>query len=116
MRYTSDQIHAIEAGEKAISPRDMAEQAQLRGDAFRPTYIDDFATHRPLIDKPPRLAIDDAEAATKPKPKPLPGIVYSSDETSQSRRWIAKHFDKSWAGENATKETLVIAKEEEVQA
>ncbi len=84
MRYTPEQMKVIEAGEAAISPRDLAKQGRLRGDAFRPTYMDDFATLRPLIDKPIRLAIDDAqEQATQTrksksdKKLAIPGVKYS---------------------------------------
>ncbi|TKA62462.1 hypothetical protein B0A55_10911 [Friedmanniomyces simplex] len=82
MRYTPEQMKVIEAGEAAISPRDTAKQGRLRGDAFRPAYMDDFATLRPLVDKPIRLAIDDAQQATqsskeKVKKLPLPGVKYS---------------------------------------
>nr|POE72290.1 37s ribosomal protein s5, mitochondrial [Quercus suber] len=50
MRYTPEQMKVIEAGEKAVSVRDMVEQGRLRSDAFRPTYIDDFSTLRPVLD------------------------------------------------------------------
>nr|POE74038.1 putative 37s ribosomal protein s5, mitochondrial [Quercus suber] len=50
MRYTPEQMEIIEAGEKAVSARDMVEQGRLRNDAFRPTYIDDFSTLRPVLD------------------------------------------------------------------
>ena len=81
MRYTPEQMKIIEAGEAAISARDMVTQGKLRGDAFRPTYMDDFATLRPLLDKPARLAIDDVEAPQKKqKLQKLPGLQYSSDE------------------------------------
>ncbi|TKA38713.1 hypothetical protein B0A54_08676 [Friedmanniomyces endolithicus] len=84
MRYTPEQMKVIEAGEAAISPRDLAKQGRLRGDAFRPTYMDDFATLRPLVDKPMRLAIDDAQEQTtqtrkirSDKKLAIPGVKYS---------------------------------------
>jgi small subunit ribosomal protein S5 len=86
-RYTPEQMKAIEAGEAAISPRHLAEQGRLRGDAFRPTYIDDFATLRPTVDKPIRLAADEAKAlaeqessARKGKKAKIPGTSYASEE------------------------------------
>ncbi|KAK3678141.1 28S ribosomal protein S5, mitochondrial [Recurvomyces mirabilis] len=85
-RYTPEQMAAIEAGEAAINPRDMAEQGRLRGDAFRPTYIDDFATIRPTVDKPIRIAIDDAAAqqdqdrSRRAKKQKIPGTSYASEE------------------------------------
>lgn len=86
MRYTPEQMRILEEGENAINPRDMVEQGRLRGDAFRPTYIDDFATVRPLVDKPARLAVDDAhaektaKAREKESPKlRIPGVQFGSD-------------------------------------
>ncbi|KAK5742831.1 28S ribosomal protein S5, mitochondrial [Elasticomyces elasticus] len=88
MRYTPEQMKVIEAGEAAINPLDMAEQGRLRGDAFRPTYMDDFATMRPLVDKEIRMAVDDAQAQVDAqavkgkagKKLPLPGVKYGADE------------------------------------
>ncbi|KAK3645194.1 28S ribosomal protein S5, mitochondrial [Elasticomyces elasticus] len=88
MRYTPEQMKVIEAGEAAINPLDMAEQGRLRGDAFRPTYMDDFATMRPLVDKEIRMAVDDAQAQVDSQPVkgkagkklPLPGVKYGADE------------------------------------
>ena len=53
-RYTPAQLAAIEAGEAAIDPQDLADQGELRTDPFAFKYIDDFSTIRPLIDKPIR--------------------------------------------------------------
>ena len=53
-KYTPGQIAAIEAGEAAIDPKDLAQQATLRDDTFSFEYYDDFATIRPVIDKPVR--------------------------------------------------------------
>jgi len=87
MRYTPEQMQIIRAGERAISRKDLVEQGRLRGDAFRPTYIDDFATIRPLVDKPVRLALDDAQASLqkkesgdKTKKLRIPGVQYSNEE------------------------------------
>lgn len=86
MRYTPEQMQVIEEGEKAVSARDMVEQGRLRGDAFRPTYIDDFSTLRPLVDKPARLALDEAQQETHEakgrsheKKLRIPGVQYGSD-------------------------------------
>lgn len=83
MRYTPEQMKVIEAGEEAISATDMIKQGRLRSDAFRPTYIDDFATLRPLVDKPARLAVDEAsdqEKEKKIKKLKIPGVSYGNDE------------------------------------
>lgn len=52
--YTPAQLAAIEAGEAAIDPKDLAEQATMREDSFAFEYYDDFATIHPVIDKPVR--------------------------------------------------------------
>ncbi|KAF2861710.1 hypothetical protein K470DRAFT_229741, partial [Piedraia hortae CBS 480.64] len=81
-RYTPAQMEAIEAGEKAVSARDMIAQGRLRGDAFRPTYIDDFATRRPVVDWP--------DPNEKPRPQKgrgqlLPNVEYGSEADSYQR-------------------------------
>ena len=53
-KYTPAQLAAIEAGEAAIDPKDLAEQATMRDDPFAFEYYDDFATIFPVIDKPVR--------------------------------------------------------------
>ena len=53
-KYTPSQLAAIEAGEAAIDPKDLAEQATMREDYFAFEYFDDFATIFPVIDKPVR--------------------------------------------------------------
>ena len=54
LKYTPAQLAAIEAGEAAIDPKDLAEQATMRGDSFAFEYYDDFATVHPVVDKPIR--------------------------------------------------------------
>lgn len=49
--YTPAQLAAVEAGEAAVNPKDLAEQATLREDPFAFEYIDDFAKIHPVIDK-----------------------------------------------------------------
>jgi small subunit ribosomal protein S5 len=53
-KYTPAQLAALEAGEAAISPHDIAKQGAIRRDRMGINYIDDFATIRPYIDKPIR--------------------------------------------------------------
>lgn len=52
--YTPAQLAALEAGEAAVDPQDLAKQATLREDPFAFEYIDDFAKIHPVIDKPIR--------------------------------------------------------------
>ena len=52
LKYTPEQMKVIEAGEQAISPKDMAQQGRIRTDPMRIKYLDDFATMRPVLDRP----------------------------------------------------------------
>ncbi|KAL8714345.1 MAG: hypothetical protein Q9220_001678 [cf. Caloplaca sp. 1 TL-2023] len=56
--YTPDQVAAIEAGEAAVDPEDLAEQGAMRNDPMRIKYLDDFATIHPVVDKPIRAPED----------------------------------------------------------
>lgn len=49
--YTEEQIAAIEAGESAIDPKDMAEQFAIRQDPMKLRYFDDFSVVEPVVDK-----------------------------------------------------------------
>ncbi|GAB1191358.1 ribosomal protein S5, C-terminal domain-containing protein [Aspergillus pseudonomiae] len=49
--YTPEQLAAIEAGEAAIDPKDMAEQFAIRRDPMKLHYLDDFSTIEPGVDK-----------------------------------------------------------------
>lgn len=52
--YTPEQITAIEAGEEAIDPNDLATQATFRTDSFGLPYLDDLSYIHPVADKPIR--------------------------------------------------------------
>lgn len=52
--YSPEQIAAIEAGESAIDPKDLAEQFGIRKDPMKFKYLDDFSVIEPGIDKPVR--------------------------------------------------------------
>ena len=51
-KYTPDQLAAISAGEAAISPDDLLNQAALRSDPMMIKYLDDFAERRDVLDTP----------------------------------------------------------------
>ena len=51
LKYTPDQMKVIEAGERAISA-DHLRKAKVRTDPARIKYLDDFATMRPILDRP----------------------------------------------------------------
>ncbi|KAF7186180.1 putative 37S ribosomal protein S5, mitochondrial [Pseudocercospora fuligena] len=65
MKYTPEQMAAIEAGEKAIPTRDLVKQGRFRTDPMRIDYIDDFATVRPLVDTPSRNVKGDESAGLR---------------------------------------------------
>ncbi|KAI5363006.1 putative ribosomal protein S5 [Septoria linicola] len=50
LKYTPEQMEAIEAGEQAIPSEDMVTRGRFRTDPMRLDYIDDFATVRPVVD------------------------------------------------------------------
>ncbi|KAB8342825.1 hypothetical protein FH972_022423 [Carpinus fangiana] len=50
-RYTPEQMAAIEAGERAIDPEDIAMQGRTRNDPLAFRYVEDFAKIRPAVDK-----------------------------------------------------------------
>jgi small subunit ribosomal protein S5 len=49
--YTPEQLEALKVAEKAIDLRDLVTQGAFRGDHWRPTYLDDFTTLDPFLDK-----------------------------------------------------------------
>ena len=51
LAYTPAQFAALEAGEEAIDPADIAQQATLRDDPMAFEYVDDFSKIHPVIDK-----------------------------------------------------------------
>ncbi|KAL8731193.1 MAG: hypothetical protein Q9166_003600 [cf. Caloplaca sp. 2 TL-2023] len=53
-RYTPELLAAIEAGEAAVDPNDLAEQGAAREDPMKLNYLDDFSTIHPVVDKPIR--------------------------------------------------------------
>jgi small subunit ribosomal protein S5 len=50
-QYTPAQLAALEEAEKAIDPRDLATQGVFRRDHWVPSYLDDFTTLDPFLDK-----------------------------------------------------------------
>ena len=58
-------MRVIEAGEEAVSPKDMAEQGRMRTDPTRINYLDDFATMRPVLDRPMEEDDDLVEGSNK---------------------------------------------------
>lgn len=59
--YSPSQIAAIEAGEKAINPEDISNQASVREDPWKFRYLDDFSTIEPTVDHPIRAPDSDPD-------------------------------------------------------
>ena len=51
-KYTPEQIEALKAGEAAIDPQDLADQAILNRGPMSFDYYEDFSVIRPVVDKP----------------------------------------------------------------
>lgn len=49
--YSPEQMAAVEAGEDAIDPKDLAEQFAFERGPARHTYVDDYSTIEPGVDK-----------------------------------------------------------------
>ncbi|KAJ5832347.1 hypothetical protein N7474_000658 [Penicillium riverlandense] len=59
--YSPAQMAAIEAGEKAIDPKDLAEQGKSRDDPMKFKYLDDFSVVEPGIDRHLRAPKENSE-------------------------------------------------------
>ncbi|GFF37980.1 mitochondrial 37S ribosomal protein MRPS5 [Aspergillus lentulus] len=59
--YTPEQMAAIEAGEAAIDPKDLAEQFAIRRDPMKLHYLDDFSTIEPGVDKHVRAPVTNTD-------------------------------------------------------
>lgn len=59
--YTPQQMEAIEAGEAAIDPKDLADQFAFQRGPLRHHYADDFSTIEPGVDKHVRAPISNTD-------------------------------------------------------
>ncbi|PNS18371.1 hypothetical protein CAC42_6188 [Sphaceloma murrayae] len=75
LKYTPEQLAALEAAEASIDPEDVVAQGRMRDDAMRIEYKDDFSKILPLIDHPVRAPDEDID----------PGITPLSDEETAKR-------------------------------
>jgi len=73
LKYTPEQLKAIEAGEASIDPKDIVTQGRKRVDYFSLHYQDDFSKIRPLMDNPVRAPDQDIDPDIK---------ALSDDETT----------------------------------
>lgn len=82
MKYTPDQMEAIEVGEQSITDKDLRIQGRPRTDPMRISYFDDFSKVRPMVDFPVEGAQEeDVEAMLKNAPK----ITTSSQEKTRAQ-------------------------------
>ncbi|TKX19828.1 putative 37S ribosomal protein S5 [Elsinoe australis] len=75
LKYTPEQLAALEAAESSIDPEDIAAQGRMRDDAMRIDYKDDYSKILPLIDHPVKAPDADID----------PGITPLSDEETARR-------------------------------
>lgn len=50
-KYTPEQLEALVLGEQVVAAEDLVEQGRMRNDPYRPQYLEDFATLRPVVDR-----------------------------------------------------------------
>jgi small subunit ribosomal protein S5 len=77
MKYTPDQMEAIEVGEASIGDEDLRIQGRPRTDPMRISYFDDFSKVRPMIDFPVEGAEEEDVATLL---KTAPKIALRSDK------------------------------------
>jgi small subunit ribosomal protein S5 len=89
MKYTPDQMEAIEVGEASIGDEDLRIQGRPRTDPMRISYFDDFSKVRPMIDFPVEGAEaqeEDVEALLKSAPKIKPTERPSDQRSRQQQK------------------------------
>ena len=91
MKYTPDQMEAIEVGEASIGDEDLRIQGRPRTDPMRISYFDDFSKVRPMIDFPAE-GVQEEDVATLLKSGPK---IASTDNSKglQSRQQVAESLD-----------------------
>jgi small subunit ribosomal protein S5 len=65
LKYTPEQVRAIEAAEASIDPKDVVSQGKICRDTFALNYIDDLSKIQPLVDKPVRAPTADIDPAIR---------------------------------------------------
>lgn len=66
LKYSPQQLRALEAAEETINPRDLAKRGRMREDPMRIEYKDDFSKILPLIDFPVRAPDEDIDPGIRP--------------------------------------------------
>jgi len=89
MKYTPDQMEAIEVGEASIGDEDLRIQGRPRTDPMRISYFDDFSKVRPMIDFPVEgVQEEDVEALLKSAP-----ATTQSREPKKTREQVIEDLD-----------------------
>lgn len=66
LKYSPQQLRALEAAEESISTQDLVMQGRMRGDPMRIEYKDDYSKILPLIDFPVRAPDEDIDPGIRP--------------------------------------------------
>lgn len=90
MKYTPDQMEAIEVGEQSIGDEDLRIQGRPRTDPMRISYFDDFSKVRPMVDFPVEGAKDEDVAALL---KSGTTEKLGASKASQTRQQAAEALD-----------------------
>lgn len=98
LKYTPDQLRAIEAAEAAIDPKDIVTQGKLRADTFSLDYIDDMSKIAPVVDKPVRApdADIDPDIRTRTQDEILDRFAAWTEEMARKQQdFAANDISKS---------------------
>ncbi|CZS96669.1 hypothetical protein WAI453_010092 [Rhynchosporium graminicola] len=90
-KYTPEQIQAIEAGEKAVSPEDLDSHGVIRTDLGALPYLDDFSQTVPVLDRAARW-----KGPVDPNARPM-----TYEEMEDNWREVEEQYkrerDEEWA-------------------
>jgi len=93
MKYTPDQLEAIEVGEQTIGDEDLQIQGRPRTDPMRISYYDDFSKIRPIIDHPASGSEDTSDIGALLKSSSSSSSSPETPTVQQTRQQIAESTD-----------------------
>ncbi|KAI9761236.1 MAG: tRNA(m5U54)methyltransferase [Chaenotheca gracillima] len=85
-QYTPEQLEALEAGEAAIDPEDLARQGAIRQDPMALKYLDDFSKIDPVVDKPVLAPLENYDPNLRLK---------TEDESDTELARFVENFDQN---------------------
>ena len=91
MKYTPDQLEAIEVGEQTIGDEDLQIQGRPRTDPMRISYYDDFSKIRPVVDHPAEG--EETEDVGKLLKSGASAARATLDSQTQTRQQVAEATD-----------------------